>query len=418
MFILFILSFILFFEIYFYQGFKTLFADSSLKRRKRIRNIYWTYTLIVVLFMLAGLIIPLKQLPGFIRVYFMSFIMIITVSKAFATLVLMFDDVLRIFRWIGKKIMMLKENPSFTSISTDNKISRIKFISQISIFVAALPFIHMIFGLFWGAHKYTIHKNRIKAKWLPAAFNGLKIVHISDIHCGSFLDTNPLQEAIRLINEQQPDMVFFTGDLVNDLADETDRFVNILNQIKAPMGIYSCLGNHDYGDYIKWESVEAKAKNMQKMVDRQKGFGWDLLLNENRIIEKNGEKLAIIGVENVARTDRFPRYGNMEKSMVGLEDVSCKLLLSHDPYHFDSEISKNYKDINLTFSGHTHGMQFGIEIPGIKWSPVQYVYKHWAGLLKQENQYLYINRGLGYIGYAGRAGIWPEITVHELYSEA
>jgi uncharacterized protein len=418
LFILFVLGFVLLFEIYFYQGVSTLIQGLTKKKQKTIRYIYWGYTLLVVFFMLGAVVIPPIDVPRPVRVYGATIIIIITVSKAFATFVLIFDDILRIFRWIGRKILMLKENPSLGALTTGNKISRLKFLSLAAMIVAAIPFLHMIFGLIWGAHRYTIHRNRIKASWLPPSFNGLKIIQISDIHCGSFLSTQPLKKAIAMINEQKPDLVFVTGDLVNDHSGETDPFVNVLNKIEAKMGVYSCMGNHDYGDYLPWESPEEKKANIEKLKYRQKEvFGWNLLMNENRIIEKNGEQIAIIGVENYGRTDRYPRYGDMEKSLEGVEHVPCKLLLSHDPYHFQKEVSVKYPQINFTFSGHTHGMQFGVEIPGIKWSPVQYVYEHWAGLLKKGSQYLYINRGLGYIGYAGRAGIWPEITVHEFYHE-
>jgi predicted MPP superfamily phosphohydrolase len=237
---------------------------------------------------------------------------------------------------------------------------------------------------------------------LPKSFNGLKIVHISDIHCGSFYSTDPVQRAVDIINSQKADMVFFTGDLVNDYAYEIERFTSILSQIKAPMGVFSVLGNHDYGDYPRWESKEDKINNFISLIETQKSMGWDLLRNENRVIEKNGEKIAIVGVENIARTTRSPRYGDLNKALVNSKDAPFKLLLSHDPFHWGNEVIKDYPQVNMTFSGHTHGMQFGVEIPGIKWSPVQYVYEQWAGLYQKGKQYIYVNRGLGFIGYAGR----------------
>jgi uncharacterized protein len=413
MFLLSILLFILVFEFYFYSGFNALIKDLPENRKKIVRLAYWTFTILVVLYMASGMIIPYEKQPKFIRVYFTSFIIIVTVSKAFSSLVLLLDDIIRLFRWIVKKFITRK---SRFSPQSSNKVSRLNFLTQMAMFVGAIPFFHMFYGMFKGAYNYTVRPNKLRIPGFPKAFNGLKIVHISDIHCGSFLNTEPLERAVEMINAQKADMVFITGDLVNNLADETDDFVETLRKIKAPMGIYSCLGNHDYGDYVPWKNPEDKKRNLDKMIRRQRNeFGWNLLMNENTVLEKNGQQLAIIGVENIGRSDRFPTYGNLQQAIKGTEDVPFKLLLSHDPYHFENEVSQ-MPEINFTFSGHTHGMQFGIDLPGFKWSPVQLVYKHWAGLLDTGKNYLYVNRGLGFIGYAGRAGIWPEITVHEFYS--
>jgi uncharacterized protein len=355
--------------------------------------------------MLGALARPAFQWPHFLKVYFTSFIIIVTVSKFFASISLILDDLFRFIRW-PFKLADRKQN---------NKIpGRLRFLSQLGILFATVPFLHMFYGMFKGAHDYRLHRNKIALPNLPKSFNGLKIVHISDVHCGSYFSTENLKNAFQIINELKPDLIFFTGDLVNDLAEETDRFIETLSNLNAPMGVFSVLGNHDYADYVQWNSQEEKAANFSKMLERQKQFGWNLLLNQNHLIEKNGEQLAIVGVENYGRSNRQPKYGNLKMALSGTENISCKLLLSHDPYHWDSEVSLYYPEIDATFSGHTHGMQFGVEIPGIKWSPVQYVYPHWGGAYFKNKQHLYVNRGLGYIGYAGRAGIWPEITMHEL----
>jgi uncharacterized protein len=415
MFLIILLFIVLIVDFYFYQGLKTVIRSYPVRRQKVIKLIYWLFTIMVITYMAISAF-RFFQWPIFIRIYFTSFIFIVFVSKLFASIVLILEDLVRIFKWIFQKIKMIA-SPKLKLEDENFRNSRLKFINQTAMFIASIPFLHMFYGMFKGAFNYTIHKNRIILPNLPKSFNGLKIVQISDIHCGSFYSTEPLETAVKMINDLKADIVFFTGDMVNDYAKETDRFVNILKGIKAPMGVYSVLGNHDYADYVQWGSEEEKQENLNKMISRQRSdFGWNLLLNENKIIERNGERLAIVGVENIARSERNPRYGNLETALIGTEDISCKLLLSHDPYHWDAEVSEHFPEIDITFSGHTHGMQFGIEVPGIKWSPIQYIYEHWAGLYNKGKQFIYVNRGLGFVGYAGRAGIWPEITLHELKS--
>ena len=239
-------------------------------------------------------------------------------------------------------------------------------------------------------------------------------MQISDIHIGSFVSKTPLKRAVNLINKEEADIVLFTGDLVNNLASEAEGFIPVLREIQARMGVYSVLGNHDYGHYFKWISEEQRINNLERLKQIQKEVGWKLLENENYVIKKGQDKLAILGVENWSAIMRFPKYGNLQKAAKGTEQIPLKILMSHDPSHWDAEINQKFKDINITFSGHTHGMQFGIEIPGIKWSPVQYVYKQWAGLYKKGNQFLHVNRGLGILGFMGRVGMRPEITIVEL----
>jgi predicted MPP superfamily phosphohydrolase len=286
-------------------------------------------------------------------------------------------------------------------------------LSKFAIFLGALPFVTMSYGIIRNRHRYNVIRETITLKNLPKALDGLRIVQFSDVHSGSFTDTEPVKKAIELINAQNPDLVFFTGDLVNTKADEMDDYLTVFDKIKAKIGIFSVTGNHDYGDYGRWDSSEEKIANFERLKGHHKTLGWDLLMNENRILEINGEKLAIIGVENYSGKPQFSKYGKLDKAYEGTQNVPVKLLLSHDPTHWEAQIL-NYKDIDITFSGHTHGTQFGIEIPGLRWSPAQYIYKQWAGLYQEGQQYLYVNRGLGYLGYPGRVGILPEITVIEL----
>jgi predicted MPP superfamily phosphohydrolase len=249
---------------------------------------------------------------------------------------------------------------------------------------------------------------------IPDAFHGYKIVQISDIHTGSFMDTSALHKAFDIIMQQGADLILFTGDLVNNKAEEADGFEEVYRKLKAPHGVYSVLGNHDYGDYVQWDSPEEKRKNLESLKDVHKKAGWRLLMNEHVPIEKDGQKIALMGIENWGGNMHFPKYGRMDLAHRGTEEYPFKILMSHDPSHWEKQVQTEYKNIDLTLSGHTHGMQFGIEIPGFKWSPVKYFYKQWAGLYKQDNQFLYVNRGLGFLGYPGRLGIWPEITVLEL----
>jgi predicted MPP superfamily phosphohydrolase len=265
--------------------------------------------------------------------------------------------------------------------------------------------------MFRNPYRYQLLKAKLNIKDLHPDLSGLKIIQISDIHSGSFLLKEPVQESIRMIMEQKPDIIFFTGDLINALASEMEPFIEMFSSINAPLGVYSILGNHDYGDYHQWSNKEEKQKNFDELKQMHKNLGWNLLLNEHRQIPVKETLLNIIGVENYSAHPRFQKYGDLKKATEGLNGGSFTILLSHDPSHWDDQVIKDYRQIQLTLSGHTHGFQFGVEIPGFKWSPIQYVYPRWAGLYQLESQYLYVNRGLGYLGYPGRVGILPEITL-------
>jgi len=292
-------------------------------------------------------------------------------------------------------------------------LSRKKFIETMALAGGGLMFSGMTYGILRGAYQYSLHRVRLHFPNLPKAFQGLRIVQISDLHIGSFFSTKPVEHAFSIVMEQKPDIIFFTGDLVNNRSKEVRGFESILSSLRAPMGIYSILGNHDYGDYVQWESEEEKKRNRLMLEEVQKNFGWTLLKNQGIWLEKNGEKIGLAGVENWSVRMHFPRYGDLKKALSDIEDAPFVILLSHDPSHWEGEVIGN-SNIGLTLSGHTHGMQFGVEIPGFKWSPVKYIYRQWAGLYQRDSQFLYVNRGLGFIGYSGRLGIWPEITLIEL----
>ncbi|NBQ46842.1 MAG: metallophosphoesterase, partial [Sphingobacteriia bacterium] len=288
------------------------------------------------------------------------------------------------------------------------------FFSQLAVTFTVIPAVGLIYGIVRGAYKYRVHQVKVPSPKIPAGFDGFKIVQLSDIHTGSFSDTKALNRAFDLVMAEKPDLILFTGDLVNNHSDETNGFVETFQRLKAPFGVYSVLGNHDYGDYVEWENAEQKRANLERLKRIQAECGWRILMNEHVALEKNGDTIALLGIENWGGNMRFPKYGKMSEAHKDTATFPFRILMSHDPSHWEQEVQPNYPDVDLTLSGHTHGMQMGIEIPGFKWSPSQYFYKQWAGLYKSGEQFLYVNRGLGFLGYPGRLGIWPEITVMEL----
>jgi len=407
--------FITIIDLYFYRALKSFVKNYTPILKNTFKISYWIFTLVTIIFMfVAATYFSDKTLSlPFARTYVVGVIMIIGLSKLIGTLFILIHDIFQFIIWI------INKTPS-KSNNYENKISisRIDFLKKTALIASIIPFSTLMFGVLKSAFDYTIHHQKLKIPNLPNAFKGLKIVQISDIHTGSFISKDPLEKAIKMIEDQQPDIIFFTGDLVNEITEEALHFMDTLNKIKAPLGVFSILGNHDYGDYFyPKDDTEGKAHNYTLMKAVHKKLGWNLLLNENYILKKDNERLAILGVENWGSELRFPKYGDIDKAKEGCLTDDVKLLLSHDPSHWDAHVTPNHPDIAATFSGHTHGMQFGIEIPGFKWSPSQYIYKNWAGLYAEKNQQLYVNRGLGFLGYPGRVGILPEITAFTL-SEA
>ncbi len=397
---------------YFYQAIVTVLKDSSAQRKDIVSYTYWGFTIFTFLLFLTPFVYPIVDWPKYIRVYLLGLVFVAIVSKIIGSLFIAMDDIIRLFRWLASYFVA----PSEIAGADIHSISRFKFLNKIAIGMAVLPFAGFVYGMVRGAFDYKVHTVKIVLPKLPSAFNGLKIVQISDIHSGSFVSTTHLEEAVKIINRQNADVLFFTGDLVNNIATETEMHMEVLNKIKAPMGVFSILGNHDYGDYVKWDSKEAKKKNLDELKNVHTQLGWRLLMNEHIPLKRGDSEIAVLGIENWGANLNFRKYGDMKKAHTGTEKYPVKLLLSHDPSHWNIQVKEEYKDIDITFSGHTHGFQFGIEIPGFKWSPSQYVYKQWAGLYQHGDQHLYVNRGLGFLGYPGRVGISPEITVIELHN--
>ena len=401
--IILVISFLI--DAYFYQAVYNLIKDYTPSKRLVFNLLFWSLTAFTISVFVIALIYPLPLWPKTVRVYLTAVVFIAFASKLLGSIFILIDDI-----WRGGQWVIQFFRPSESTYDP----SRSKFLTNTALFFAGIPFLSMIYGMVKTAFDFTVRKEVVKLPNLPASFEGLKIVQISDIHSGSFTSTGPFEKAIQLIHEQQPDLVFFTGDLVNNIADEVDDYIQVLSTIKAPMGVFSILGNHDYGDYMQWENKEEKVKNLQKLKDSHGKMGWRLLLNEHVPLQRGEDKIALLGVENWGRGARWPKYGNLKKAAEGTEQYPVKLLLSHDPSHWDAVVRKNHPDIDITFSGHTHGFQFGVEIPGVKWSPSQYLYPQWAGLYTEGKQHIYVNRGFGFLGYPGRVGIKPEITVIEL----
>lgn len=295
--------------------------------------------------------------------------------------------------------------------------SRRKFIKNISLAIGAIPFLAIVHGIWKGRYNFKVINHTLAFKDLPKAFHGFRILQISDIHSGSFDNKEKIEYAIDLINQQEADILLFTGDIVNTKADEFYPWVETFKKIKRfPFGKFSVLGNHDYGEYISWPSNQEKEANFKAIKELHPNIDFQLLCNENVSIDKEGENLKIIGVENWGKN--FKQAGDLNKASVGIRKEDFKILMSHDPSHWEMEVKNHPNDYHLTLSGHTHGLQFGIEIPGfIKWSPVQYIYKQWAGIYSNKERYINVNRGFGYHAFPGRVGIWPEITVIELQNK-
>jgi predicted MPP superfamily phosphohydrolase len=331
-------------------------------------------------------------------------------AKVLACAIFLIDDVRRGVQWVAGKLVFSKTEQQ--GHPAGERISRSLFLSWAGMLVGAGLFGSLVYG-FSNKYRYQLRRIQLAFEKLPASFKGLKIVHISDIHSGSFTDKYAVQKGVEKILREKPDLVLFTGDLVNDRSTEMDNFMDVFSQVKAPLGVYSILGNHDYGDYTTWNSREEKHANLERLKKVHADLGWRLMLDESTQLEKNGEKISLIGVQNISGKS-FRSYGNLKKAYEGVDTSHFKILMSHDPSHWDAEVRTKYTDIDLMLSGHTHGFQFGVEVPGFKWSPVQYVYRQWAGHYIEGTQQLYINRGFGFIGYPGRVGILPEITVIEL----
>lgn len=385
-------------QVYAFQAVKTFTSN------RIVHILYW----IVVVFILA-----LFYVQSFYYVSSRGFSHFMSYSLGLFFSLFLFQSFLILFLFLEDSIRLPQALYRYvTTQQTEGMLpERRKFISQIALGLAAIPFTALLIGMVRGKYNYKVLKYTLTFDDLPDAFDGLTLAQISDIHSGSFDNPEKVAYGVDLVNQQNPDLILFTGDIVNNKTTELYPYQSIFSKLSAPMGVYSILGNHDYGDYVDWESEAAKRQNMEDLKRVQKEMGFHLLLNESVSLEKEGEKISLVGVENWGK-GRFKKAGDLEKALADVAPEDFKILLSHDPSHWEAQVLSHPFPFHLTLSGHTHGMQFGIDIPGvIKWSPAKWRYKQWAGIYNQGQQYLNVNRGFGYLAYPGRVGIWPEISL-------
>ena len=395
-------------DLYAYKGLNTALANHSLTLRRIVRFLYWIVSIGIV-GLLVWTVLSMRG-PDVRRDHSHVFSLVALFLLFFLPkLVLVvfhgLDDLLHLLRWTWFKLQPgdLHE--------TGEGIGRARFLSQLGLILAAVPFTGVLYGVTKGRRNFNLARVLVRRPNLPEAFNGLRVVQISDLHLGSYGgDRAIVRHGVELINAEQPDLIVFTGDLVNDYAEEAEPFVDELAALQARLGKYSILGNHDYSDYVQWPNPRSKEENLELLKEIHRRMGFTLLLDEHRPIDDAGGRIGLLGVQNWGR--RFQQYGDLGKAMAGSGDYAFRILLSHDPTHWEAQVQGT--GIDLTLSGHTHGAQLGVKLGGTTYSPAQWVYKHWAGLYEEGGQFLYVNRGFGFIGFPGRVGMPPEITVLEL----
>lgn len=389
-------AFILFVDFYAYQSIKTL------TKKKLIKILYWVVSFSILINVLYKLFV-FNDSRGLTQPMMLAIGLLILsiIPKIILLIVLFGEDIFRVFK--GSFNYFSKAEPK--AFFADRRA----FVSKVALALAAIPFSSVIYGMARGKYNYQVINHTLYFSDLPEAFDGFKLTHISDIHSGSFDDEEKIMAGIDLINEQSSELILFTGDLVNNTSDEMIPWISHFSKLKSKYGKYSILGNHDYGEYVRFDSEEEKTQNFRAIKDLHPQIGFNLLLNDSVYIEKGNDKIALVGVENWGT--RFKKLGDLNLASTKINKEDFKILMSHDPSHWDAEIKNHQSNFQLTLSGHTHGMQFGIEIPGIKWSPIQYLYKQWAGIYSELGKYINVNRGFGFLAFPGRVGIWPEITV-------
>ena len=387
-------------EYHVFQSVQILTVKSSLRVIRLVWSSYWLWVALMIVSFFLYIQLDSKVYAG-LRVFISALFFINLTGKLFTSLVLLGDDLRRLVSYIGQFVIS-KETPRISG--------RTAFIGKVALLTGVLPMMGLSFGILSGAHDYRIRRRDIYSPHLPKSFDGIRLVQISDIHAGSFFNKIAVKGGVDIINQEKGDIVLFTGDLVNNQSDEAKPYLDLFAQVNAPFGVHAVMGNHDYGDYYRWDSIREKQQNIKKLHQMHRYMGWNIMLNENKIITVDGLSIALLGLENWG-VGRFSKYGDMIKTYKGTEEIPYKILMSHDPSHWDAQVLSDYPDIDLMLAGHTHGMQFGVEIGDFRWSPSQYVYKQWADLYQKGVQSLYVNRGFGFLGYPGRIGILPEITV-------
>ena len=387
-------------EYYVFQVVQLLTVKSTSLITRWVWSSYWLWVVLMITGFALYTQLDAKMYAG-LRVFISALFFINLIGKLFASFVLLGDDIRRLVSYLSQFVIS-NEDPQIAG--------RTAFIGKAALLTGVLPMMGLSFGILSGAHDYRVRRRDVYSPHLPKAFDGIRLVQISDIHTGSFFNKTAVMGGVDLINQERGDMILFTGDFVNNQSDEAKPYLDLFAKVKAPLGIHAVMGNHDYGDYHRWGSMTEKQQNIKDLHQMHRYMGWNIMLNENKIITADGESIALLGLENWG-AGRFSKYGDMSKTYEGTQEIPYKILMSHDPSHWDAQVLSEYPDIDLMLAGHTHGMQFGVEIGDFRWSPSQYVYKQWADLYQKGTQSLYVNRGFGFLGYPGRIGILPEITV-------
>lgn len=390
-------------DLYVFTLVRSLVEGSS---RPVVIGVYSGYWLLSALALIGVLVYNRLDPEAYksLRLMMVSYFFITMVAKLFSSVVVLGDDLRRGVTYLFS---------FFQAAPVARDPGRSEFMAKAALMAGAVPLAAFSFGIISGAHDYRVRRKTIYFPNLPKAFDGIRLLQLSDIHTGSFFNKRAVEGGVDMANAEKPDIIMFTGDLVNNESDEAKPYLDIFKNLKAPLGVHSTLGNHDYGDYRGWSSTQAKRQNLLDLHEMHRYMGWNLMLNENKAIKVDNEEIALLGLENWG-AGRFSKYGDLAKTYAGTEEIPFKMLMSHDPSHWDAQVRTEYPDVDLMLAGHTHGMQFGVEIGDFRWSPSKYIYKQWADLYQEGPQYLYVNRGFGYLGYPGRVGILPEITVLEL----
>jgi predicted MPP superfamily phosphohydrolase len=395
-------------DFYLIGGIRTGLKKWKFSQKRAFAIWYWSISIVFITGIFLSIFLKLGL--GFRAAIMLGFFLL-AIGKVLFLPFILIDDLRRLVLWFNKKSKKQTSKPHQPS---PYDIPRSEFLMKAGLLAGSIPLAGLTYGTISGVYDYRVKHRKLYLPNLPKAFDGIKLGQISDIHSGSFYNKRAVAGGVEMLLKEKPDFIFFTGDLVNSRTNEMYGYQDVFSKVKAPLGVYSSLGNHDYGDYANWPNEAAKHKNMDDLIATHKNLGWDLLMNTNRRLKVNGEEIGILGVENWGSLSRFPKRGRLDLAVKNTDDLPVKLLLSHDPSHWRAQVLPHYPQIDAMFAGHTHGMQFGIQTEYFQWSPVQYIYKEWAGLYREGNQQLYVNVGYGFLGYPGRLGILPEITIFEL----
>ncbi len=396
-------------DLYVLNGLKGLSIKWKLLGKKFFRLFYLAASVVLT----VGLLIVIHVKLGLmVRIFYIIGFFVLLIFKVCFAVILLIDDLRRLLIYTTRKLK--KPSPVTTPAEAGSDIPRSEFLLKAGLLAGAVPLAALKLSMKSGLYDYHVKRHQLYLENLPKAFDGLRLAQISDIHSGSFFDKKAVLGGVEMLLKEKPDLVFFTGDIVNGVSEELNGYLDIFSKVKAPLGVFSTLGNHDYGDYANWATPADQMKDRQKIVKAHEMMGWDLIRNSNRRLKVDGEEIGILGMENWGELSRFPKYGRMDLTVKNTDDLPVKLLLSHDPSHWRAQVLPQYPQIDMVFAGHTHGMQMGIQTEHFQWSPVEYIYNEWAGFYREGKQQLYVNVGYGFLGFRGRVGILPEITIFTL----